>query len=100
MCQARGTMLISSGLKSANGWAYATPTTRSTAAPARIAASAAVGQPRSASTRRRSAAGLGAGLDLGRVSADELGNVPTGHDHGVHSRPLELRDLVAPADRQ
>src|SRR4051812_14902852 len=96
MCQAGGTMLCSSGLKSANGCAYLTPTRRSAAAPARIAPSATVGPPKSASARRRA----GGASDFGGASADELGNVPGGHDHSVHSGALELRDLVAAADRQ
>src|ERR671935_1797700 len=96
MCQARGTMLCSSGLKSANGCAYLTPTRRRAAAPARMAASATFGPPHTASARRR--AGRASGF--GGASADELGNVPGGHDHGVHSGTLELGDLVAAAHSQ
>src|SRR5689334_13081117 len=96
MCHARGTMLCSSGLKRAYGWAYATPTTRSAAAAPRIAAKATFGPPQSASARRR-----GGGVsDVWGVSGDELGNVPAGHDHGVHSSTLELGHLVTAADRQ
>src|SRR4051812_460736 len=96
MCQARGTMLCSSGLKSANGCAYVTPTTRSAAASPRIAAKASFAPPQIASGLRRG----GGGSDVEVVSADELGNVPAGHDHGVHSCPLELGHLVPAADRQ
>src|SRR5262245_405519 len=96
MCHARGTMLCSSGLKSANGWAYVTPTSLSAAAPARIAANASLGPAQTTSARRRS--GGASGSDLGGASADELGNVPGGHDHGVHPGALELCHVVAAAD--
>src|SRR5262245_7726403 len=96
MCHARGTMLCSSGLKSANGWAYVTPTSLSAAAPARIAANASFGPAQTTSARRRS--GGASGSDLGGASADELGNVPGGHDHGVHPGALELGHVVAAAD--
>src|SRR5262245_50251151 len=98
MCHARGTMLCSSGLKSAKGWAYETPTSRSAAAPARIAANASLGPPQAPtfSTRRRS--GGATGSDVGGASADELGNVPGGHDHGVHPGALELGHIVAATD--
>src|SRR3954451_19818007 len=69
---------------------------RSVAARARIAAKATFGPPQSASARRRG----GGASDVGVVSADELGNVPAGHDHGVPPRPFQLSDLVAPAARQ
>src|SRR5947207_4880907 len=56
------------------------PTSRSAAAPARIAPSATPGPPQ---------------LDGWRRATDELGDVSGGNDHGVDPAPLELDDLVA-----
>src|SRR5215208_4977257 len=82
--QARGTTFCSSGSRSeAYGSPYWMPTSRNAAAPARIAPSAARGPPQ-------------CDLSDGRRGAtDELGDVPSGHDHRVHPAPLELDDLLA-----
>ena len=57
------------------------PTSRSAAAPTRIAASAARGPPQV--------------LDGWRRATDELGDVSRRHDHRVDAAPLELDDLLA-----
>src|SRR5437763_3660073 len=79
--QARGTTFCSSGSRSEPyGSPYWMPTSRSAAAPARIAPSATPGPPQ---------------LDGWRRATDELGDVSGGDDHGVDPTPLELDDLVA-----
>src|SRR5580765_7600912 len=81
MRQARGTTFCSSGSRSdPYGSPYWMPTSLSVAAPMRIAPSAARGPPQ---------------LDGWRRATDELGDVPSGHDHRVHSAPFELDDLLA-----
>src|SRR5881628_3592358 len=81
---ARGTTFCSSGWRiDPYGSPYWIPTSRSAAAPARIAPSAARGPPQFD------------GLDGRRRATDELGDVPGRHDHRVHSAPLELDDLLA-----
>ena len=80
---ARGTTFCSSGLSSEPyGSPYWIPTSRSAAAPARIAASAARGPPQFD------------GLDGGGRATDELGDVPRRNDHRVHAAPFELHDLA------
>ena len=81
---ARGTTFCSSGLSSEPyGRPYWMPTSRSAAAPARIAASAARGPPQ-----------FDGCLDGRGRATDELGDVPSRHDHRVDAAPLELDDLA------
>src|SRR3954447_11599942 len=84
MCHALGTTFCSSGLSSEPyGRPYGMPTSRSAAAPARIAARAARGPPQFDP------------LDGRGRATDELGDVPRRNDHRVDAAPLELDDLVS-----
>src|SRR4029453_12224383 len=86
ICHARGTMFSWWGSRSGKGRPYRTPTSRIAAAPASSAARASQGPPQRVSFSGAS--------DLRGRRADEVGDVAGRNDHAVHTRTLELLDLV------
>src|SRR4029453_5955331 len=87
ICHARRTMFSSSGSRSGKGRPYRTPSSRNAAAPGSSAARASQGPPQRVSFSGAS--------DLRGRRADEVGDVAGRNDHAVHTRTLELLDLVA-----
>src|SRR5262245_26550967 len=83
-------MFRSSGFRSGNGRPYWMPTRRTVAASTSSAASPTHGPPQR----------LRAPSDLGWGRTNQACEVVRGDDHGVHSRALELGDLVGGRDRE